>query len=223
MAGPHRYPFHETVQEFIPGFDYKNVAPEVRARFDMRRPDNITGHQQRAVSVWWAIQQCGPLDLGIDFGSPKGLTPYCVHVDKYGTGGSHPFYGGTSYFADVAADASSCDFFPDGGVPLVVSSHSLEHMPREMFGAATSDEGVSLLLCGWVAKLRRGGVLVMVVPDNDHFDVMGSDADHRHAWGAKDFRGRVLDRVLAEMPVELVDYDTLDNHFSFDVVLRKHG
>ncbi len=35
------------------------------------------------------------------------------------------------------------------------------------------------------------------------------------------FRPRVLDQVLAREKVELVEYDTLNNRFSFNVVLRK--
>jgi len=61
----------------------------------------------------------------------------------------------------------------------------------------------------------------MVVPDNDFWDVMGSDPNHFHAWGAKDFRPRVLDALLRDTGATLVEYDTLGNHYSFNVVVRK--
>lgn len=208
------YPFHQQVQEFFPDFDYHNPRPEVWERRDFRRPDNIMGHQQRAVTCFWALKQCSPTDLGLDLGSPKGLTPYCLAVDVFGNGAEHPFYGGR-YLADVAHDAVDVSIFPENAWPYIASNHSIEHMP------ADGDEGVIDLLVRWIALLRQGGVLAMVVPDNDYFDVLASDRDHKHAWGAKDFRPRVLDRVLEKTSVELVEYNGLDNHFSFNVVLRK--
>ena len=213
------YPFHQQVQEFFPGFDYKNPSPDVRRRCNMTLgPENVVGHQQRAFSCFWALKQCGPMDLGLDFGSSKGMTPYCIHVDLHGHGGVHLFYGGGAYWSDVvgnAGDMGNMSIFPTGGSNLIVSNHSLEHMP------VPGDEGVVSLLSGWVGKLRSGGILAMCVPDNDHFDVMGSDKDHKHAWGASNFRPRVLDKLLAQGQVEVVDFNTLTNNFSFDVVLRK--
>jgi hypothetical protein len=209
------YPFHHQVQEFFPEFDYRNPSEAIRARCDMRRPDNVTGHQQRAFSVYWALRQCSPVDLGLDIGSPKGLTPYCVSVDVFGDGKVHPFYGGGRYLADVVRDATDTSCFPKDAWSLVGSNHSLEHI------SAVGDEGIIAVLEAWFALLRTGGVLAMIVPDNDHFDVMASDKDHSHAWGHSDFRGRVLDSVIRRTGAELVDYDTLQNNFSFDVVLRK--
>ncbi len=211
------YPFHVQVQEFFKDFDYRNPAPEIRERCDMSRPDNVVGHQQRAFSTYWAIQKCSPTDLGLDFGSPKGLTPYCVSVDVFGDGSVHPFYGGGRYMADVVRDAADVSCFPKDAWPLVNSNHSLEHM------TAPGDAGIVSLLESWFSLLRPGGVLAMIVPDNDYFDVMASDKDHRHAWGHTDFRARVLDETIRRTGAELVDYDTLNNKFSFDVVLRKHS
>lgn len=210
---------HAQVLPFFPDYKYwapaadRDVPPSVLR--DMRHPKNAVGHQQRALTVYWALRMCGPLDLGLDVGSHRGLTPYCVHVDLYGDGRVHPFYGGGPYRSDVVADAMKLSVFPSDTFPLVASNHSLEHMP--------GDDGaiVNMLRNEWLRVLRPGGVLAMCVPDNDHFDVMASDKDHKNAWGARDFRPRVLDRVLAGGGVELIEYDTLDNHFSFNVVLRK--
>lgn len=209
------YPFHQQVQSFFPDFDYRNPSPDVRALCDMRRPDNVVGHQQRAVSTYWAVQKCSAIDLGLDLGSPKGLTPYCVSVDLFGDGGPHPFYGGGRYIADVVEDAAHMKCFPRDAWPLVSSNHSLEHIP------ADGDEGIVQVLEDWFSFLRSGGILAMVVPDNAHFDVMASDKNHYHAWSNADFRPRVLDEMLRRTGAELIDYNTLQNYFSFDVVLRK--
>ena len=208
---------HPVVQQYFPGFDYKSPAGDRAVLCDMRNPGNMVGHQQRAFSVWWALQTCSPLDLGLDLGSPKGLTPYCIHVDLFGTGQSHPFYGGGPYLADIAYNAASIDqFVPKNSMPFINSNHSLEHMP-----AIGGDIGIIDLVCRWIELLRSGGVLAMVIPDNDYFDVMASDKDHKHAWGHTDFGMRVLDHVAKRSNSEVVEFDTFDNHFSFNVVLKK--
>lgn len=209
------YPFHQQVQEFFPGFDYRNPSPGIRERCDMRRPDNVVGHQQRAFSTYWAVKQCSPTDLGLDLGSPRGLTPYCVSVDVFGDGSPHPFYGGGRYLADVVRDATDVSCFPNDAWPLVNSNHSLEHIP------VAGDNGIIEVLERWYGLLKQGGVLAMIVPDNAHFDVMASDKNHYHAWSHADFRPRVLDELLRRTRAELVEYDTLQNHFSFDVVLKR--
>lgn len=200
------------VQRHFPSFDYRHPAAGVVC--DIRDPVNRTGFQQWAFTCWWAIETCGPLDLGLNFGCRKGITPYCVSVDLYGNGKPHPFYEDVTCFGDVIWDASKVGIFPEGGVPFINSCHSLEHMPVD------GDAGTVGLLAQWAGLLRPGGVLALVIPDNDHFDVMACDRDHRHAWGAKDFRGRVLDSLLGP-GLELVEYDTFQNYHSFNVVLRK--
>jgi hypothetical protein len=209
-------PYHAETERLFPGFDYH--APLPGTVLDMRDPKNQVGHQQRAFSVWWAHALCGPLDLGLDVGSPRGLTPHCMHIDLHGTGKPHPFYGGGAYVSDLIADAADLSaLLPPSTFPLVMSNHSLEHIP------APGDAGIAGVLAGWLALLRPGGVLAMIVPDNDHFDVMASDRDHKHAWGAKDFGARVLEPLRTSCAPELVEYDTLRNHFSFNVVLRRRA
>jgi predicted SAM-dependent methyltransferase len=120
------------------------------------------------------------------------------------------------YFADIVSDASEATkLCPPGGVPFINACHSLEHMP------VRGDAGVQELLSGWLGLLRPGGIMALVMPDNDHFDAMACDSDHKHAWGHSDFSRRVLDPLFFRVGLELVEYDTFDNHHSFNVVLRK--
>jgi len=211
------YPgIHAGTFEKYPDFDYRRPAGDPQVWHDMRRPDNQVGHQQRAFNVWWALETCGPDDLGLELGSPRGLTPFCIHVDVFGTGRlPHPHYGG-DYRADVAWDATDTKIFALDAYPLISSNHSLEHM--HVFNG---DVGITRLLGDWMTLLRKGGVLAMIIPDNDAFDVLNSDPDHKHAWGASDFRRRVLNPLLVQGGFELVEYDTLKNHFSFNVVLKR--
>jgi len=200
--------FHPAVLEYFPNYDYRSPRGQREVICDMRNPGNMVGHQQRAFSVWWALKCCSPLDLGLDIGSHRGLTPYCIHVDKFGDGKTHPFYGG-SYVADVVASGEAMEsVFPRNAFPFINSNHSIEHIPGDTVS----------ILKSWLSLLRPGGILAMVVPDNAHFDVLASDADHKHAWTAAEFRDRVLSG-LAE--AEILEYDTLKNNFSFNAVLRR--
>lgn len=206
---------HREVYETFPEFDYRKPVGDPAVLCKMSNPQNRVGQQQRAFTTWWAIECCGPLDLGLDLGSHRGLTPYTIHVDVFGTGQVHPYYGGGRYVADVAHDATNLALFPPDAFPYIASNHSLEHMP------VGNDDGVVRLLEGWLALLRRGGILAMVVPDNAYFDVMASDKDHKHAWSHSDFRPRVLDEVIRRTSAEVLEFDTFQNEFSFNVLLRR--
>lgn len=223
------YPFHPDVQKCFPGFWYAHPAPGVQV--SMRAGEgNACGHQQRAVTTWWALKMCDPMQLGLDLGAHQGLTPYCIHVDKFYTGAAeHPFYGGLGR-GHVIADAADLSMIPSESVPYLASNHSLEHMGAERFGGG---EGgiLRMIVEEWLRVLRPDGILAMVVPDNAFWDVLKSDRDHKHAWSStdRDFRGgrgnnfrrAILEPVLAAGTTDLVEYNTLDNHFSFNVVLRK--
>lgn len=217
--------FHPQVLPFFPNYDYNNNP--VGADRSYKSPRNAVGHQQRAFNVYWATKMCSPLDLGIEVGSSRGMTPNCIHVDLYGDGKTHPFYGGGPYHSDVVQDGSRLSpIFPANTFPLILSNHSLEHLPglkheHQHFMPVSPDDYIIQTLCDWMMRLRSGGILAMIVPDNDYFDVLASDKDHKHAWGHGDFRKRVLDKVLDWSKAELVEYDTLKNDFSFNVVVRK--
>lgn len=205
------------VAEIFPDFDYKNPVGDRSVILTYSNPGNKVGHQQRAFLCHWAIERCTPLDLGIDMGSHRGLSPLCIHVDAFYDGvNQHPFYGGVAS-GDVVADASAEKLpFPPKTFPLILSSHSLEHMPPK-----GSDSGIVDVLSRWLTLLRQGGILAMVVPDADFWDVMGSDKDHKNQWGHSDFKRRILDPLLSRGGCVLKDFDTLGNKFSFDVVIEK--
>lgn len=259
---------HEDVQRIFPEFNYLQPSPPgMRDVYcDMSHPKNRVGDQQRAFSCFWAMRSCNSLDLGLDLGSTRGLTPYCIHVDRYADGGANPLYvgevaGRDPVWADVVCDMADLSVFPSGCFPLVMSNHSLEHAdvtrlapeappfpavvgtheerhkdPRLVAWLAeyskwrdAYDAGVVRMLREqWVRVLRRpiqrhrmepGGVLALCVPDGAYFDVFASDPDHKHSWTHDDFRPRVLDKLLDL--VEVLEYDTLKNNFSFNVVARR--
>lgn len=208
---------HAEVQKWFPNFDYRQCTGDrnIVCRMDSG-VDNKVGHQQRAFGCWWAIEMGGPIDAGLELGSPRGMTPHAVHVDVFGDGRVHPFYGGGRYTADIAYDAAGITAIcPADTFPFIISNHSLEHMPGD-------DAAIVAMLGRWTTLLRPGGgILAMIVPDNEWFDVMGSDRDHKNAWGHTDFRPRILDPLLARGGLSIVEYDTLDNHFAFNCVIRR--
>lgn len=272
---------HEEVQQYFPGFHYLQPSPpSMRDVYcDMSKPGNQVGHQQRAFTCYYAVQFCNPLDLGLDLGSTRGLTPYCIHVDKWANGRPNPLYvGHDPVWADVLADMADLSMFSDNCFPLVTSNHSLEHadvarylspevprypypppydglgQDREAFAwwkdkhwnawkegtlkewianypqwqQAYDDGVVQMLREQWIRVLRPpmeryrrepGGLLVMCIPDSAYFDVFNADSDHKHVWSAEDFKPRILDKLLDL--IEVLEYNTLHNNFSFNVVARK--
>ena len=51
------------------------------------------------------------------------MTPYAMHVDVFGDGRVHPYYGGGPYRADIVRDASNvADIFPTDTFPLITST-----------------------------------------------------------------------------------------------------
>ena len=62
---------HPQVCEFFPDFDYRTCVGDrkIICRMDSGAGNKV-GHQQRAFSCWWALEMCGPLDLGLDLREP---------------------------------------------------------------------------------------------------------------------------------------------------------
>lgn len=192
----------------FPDFDYhKPLHPEL---CDMSRPDNIVGEQQRAFSVWWAMDQClASGRIGIDIGSASEVTPWTIGIDYY-RGEEHPIYGGVCE-PTLVCDGENLSMFADDFFTLVIANHSLEHMKGDI---------VELLRTQWLRVLEPSRYLVMIIPSNEYFDVLAADPSHVNAWTAAEFQEEII-KPLLDM-VRVREFNTLNNNFSFDVVLRKN-
>ena len=203
---------HEDVLAHFPGFDYRR--PVEPARVPMDRPDNITGAQQRAFNLWWALEQCGKTgEVGLEVGGGLIRTPWCLATDAYDTD-DPPVYGGACR-PQVVARGEDLSAFRDNAFSLVLANHVIEHLH------GVDSTIVKILRGHWLRVLRPGGVLAAILPDHAFNDVFALDFDHKHAWAAADFERAIVRPLVDAKAAEVVEFDTLGNKFSFKVVLRK--
>lgn len=197
---------YEYLLEFFPDYDYRR--PKQPERVTYSRPDNITGHQQRAFNVWWAIEQCWRTGgVGLEIGSGGTHTPWCLSTDAYATD-AHPFYGGGCHPHMVLSGDVRLPFENDS-FQLVLANHVVEHLAGN----------VREHLRDWLRVLKPGGVIAVVLPDQAFVDVLAIDKDHKHAWTAGQFLDQILEFFYDVASLE--EFDTFKNNFSFNAVLRK--
>lgn len=99
--------------------------------------------------------------------------------------------------------------FKDQTLDFVASIHSIEHI----------DDTVAVLK-EWVRVLKVGGYLCLVVPDKNFVPNMGqpgSDPTHCHDFSPEEFRAMVAS--LGNL--EIVQFNTIHDRWSFDLVARK--
>jgi SAM-dependent methyltransferase len=197
---------YEYLLEYFPDYDYRR--PFQPDRLIYSRPDNITGHQQRAFNVWWALERCGRTGgVGLELGSGGVHTPWCLSTDAYATD-VHPVYGGACK-PHMALSAHQRLPFEDNSFSLALANHVVEHLPGDVIP----------ILRDWLRVLKQGGVLGVILPDQTFLDVLAIDKDHKHAWTAAQFAEQVL-VPLNDIAV-LSEFDTLKNNFSYEAVLVK--
>jgi len=190
-------------QIYVPGFRYWEMD-------DMRRmsqPDNLCGYQQRAWDFYWSIHTCvlqGRLALGI--GTSNCASPGCLATDKYY--GTHPTYGSYLY-PHMALDADSIPYpFFDAKFGAVIANHSIEHLGDP-----------AACLREWWRLLMPDGYICIITPDMA-YNLRGKiDSTHICEFSSHEFF-RMVESL--ELPnAQWVAFNTLNNDFSFDAVLRK--
>lgn len=198
-------PSYEYLLEWFPLYDYHRCRePE---RLEYTRTDNITGHQQRCFAVYWALKCAEKGGVGIDMGCGQAISPFCIGVDKY-SGDDHPDYGG-AYHPHLELRADKPLPFTDGCFDFLISHHSLEHM-----------NDAEWTLREWIRIVKPNGILAIVMPDGK-YPGTDNDKDHKRVYTAEEFKEEVLDSLVGESLVKVIEYDTFDNCFSFNCVLKK--
>ena len=108
------------------------------------------------------------LELGV--GGTKTV-PHTIGVDMYLKGESIPTMNNIQSVADIRADVQNELPFDDEGADLIIGRHILEHM---------IDPVKALKL--WVSKLRKGGRIVVALPDQDLNEATLMNIEHVHAY-----------------------------------------
>ena len=192
--------------DYVPGLAYWEVED------DYRRPDNVTGHVQRAYCVYWSVvmrRRTG--GVGLDIGCGNVISPFCIGLDVYadrrGSDSEHPVYGGGGYRPHVQACGERLPF-KDESFWWIISCHSLEHM-----------ENTFDTLCEWLRALKPGGIAAIIMPDRNYGPF--NDPSHKHEYTPDEFFTEILMPLVSEGKIEILEYDTFKNHFSFNCLLRK--
>ena len=148
------------------------------------------------------------LDLGC---GPYKVFPHFVGVDN----GHHDKTFGWKNKADILVD--TCESLPliasescDG----IFSSHLLEHIPYEKVPATLNE---------WLRVIKRGGHLMLYLPDEDEYPKMGQPgANPDHRWDCN------YDKVVAALEKahcswDIVEYEKRNqtNEYSIFMVIKK--
>jgi len=160
-------------------------------------------HLCRPIIKLFDLDKTNGLDLGC--GKRKSL-PVAIGVDE-NRGPTSPF--GWFSDPDLIADANDLPF-KDETIDWITAAHIIEHM-----------EDPIKSINEWLRVLKKDGVLSMIIPIAEKVGKIGSDgadSTHKHDYTINDFKSRVIDKVEG---VDIIDYNTYENNWSFNCVLRK--
>lgn len=225
---------HTQVLPFFPTYDPAKPAPD--AILDYRDARNSVGHAQRTFLVYWGLRafvESGGYP-GIDIGGAGVLTPGCISVDWIGAGET-PAYGGSYEGVNIKANAADLSAFGSDSFSCLLSSHLIEHLGcYKLRGNETQEEKLRLACNGqeivdiferhWIRVVKKNGYICGILPDEKAAQTASSsslfhDATHNHAFDSRTFYKIILNPL--RHLVEIVQYATWENFFSFEFVLRK--
>lgn len=188
--------------KYVPNLAYWKVYS------DIKDSNNFCGDIQRAFCIYWALIMykktgIGGVDVGV--GQIDAKTYHAIGVDYY-RGDSHPSYGG-AYWPDVEAEGTDLPF-EDETFSFVVSNHSIEHMDaKKAFNE-------------WLRILKPGGIIALVTPDGKYGPIPDPDG-HVREWTPYEFFVEILSPLIEEEKIIIIEIDSFNNHFSFNLVVEK--
>ena len=225
---------HPQVLPFL--VNYTESKPGVV--WDYRRGDNQAGHMQRGFIVRAGITaflESGGMPF-VDIGSAGVGCFGGIPTDIRGNG-EKDNYNGVMNGVCIKTSAANLSIFQDGSLSAVIGNHIGEHIACiRLRGNETAHEKFQLACPGvevvkvmkeeWIRVVRPGGYIAMVIPDDNHARLAGSsvfmaDSEHQHAWTAKAFHDNILRPLISQNLISLEEFDTLDNHFSFNFLAKK--
>lgn len=146
---------------------------------------------------------------GVDVGCGGAKThPNAIGVDIIPPGdmGTEASQKGRVSQADVAASGDDLHMFGDGELDYVIARHNLEHYVDPL-----------KTLLEWRRVLKPGGVIGLVLPDDDEFDTLRADPTHLHVFTKGSFRNLIslIDGL------ELAAIGTSRHKWSFYAIVEK--
>lgn len=113
--------------------------------------------------------------------------------------------GNPTSSADVNADVSEPLPFANGSVDVVIARHVLEHLMDSV-----------QVLTQWKTVLKRGGKLIIAVPNNGRILSVPMNYEHVHGWNPLSLR-----HLLESLGMKVVDQIDPNNGVSFITVAKK--
>lgn len=136
---------------------------------------------------WELVPYMGGAVLDIGCG-PYKCFPHFTGVDS----GHHWGVQGV----DIRSDAGDLKRFSDESHNCVFSSHLLEHIPYEKVPAVMTE---------WFRVLKKGGHLILYIPDADDYPVVGHpNANPDHKWDCR------YENTVAALEKVDCDWDIVD-------------
>lgn len=147
--------------------------------------------------------------IGIDVGcGSKKTHPDALGIDITPKGGIGKFGSERRQIsvADICLSGDSLLIFANNSLDFVVARHNLEHY-----------DDFRRTLREWQRVLKKGGVLGVVLPDDDKLDTIKIDPTHKHAFTKKSFK----DELQAIGGFKILKLETCVPKWSFVCVAEK--
>lgn len=146
---------------------------------------------------------------GIDVGCGHRKThPNCIGIDiiPRGSKGNIGCIVNKEINADICTSGDDLSMFQDEELDFVVSRHNLEHYID-----------VIKTLKEWKRVLKRGGILGVVLPDEEKVDTISLDRTHKHVFTQESFK-QYLDLIGG---FETLRCETVVPNWSFVCIAKK--
>lgn len=230
-------PFHQQVLPFYP--EYSPDYPSEGTIKQYSNLQNSVGHQQRGFLCYWGLRAFAEHGvISLELGSAGVTTPMALSLDIVGNGET-PQYGGSAMTGvHFKGDGNDLSMFGTGSFSAVLSSHFIEHSPCVHLRGGESPQQRSLINCPgtellhtfrtqWLRVIKPGGYFCAIFPEEGaarragHSVFQEDPLHHQHAFEAKHFYRDILTPIKDEGLVIIERFDTFQNDFSCDLVLRK--
>ena len=146
---------------------------------------------------------------GIDVGcGHRKTSPNCIGVDILAKGqiGKNGCVRGKRSVADIQTSGDNLYMFQDSELDFVISRHNLEH-----------HIDIIKTLQEWKRVLKKGGILGVVLPDENKVNTIELDSTHKHVFTPESFR-RFLELIGN---FEIIKMETVIPNWSFICVAKK--